>query len=85
MGDDDDDAGDQHGALVKKMIDSKKQLEHGSEIAGQRSEVVRKIFMKLFLLVIFIRKQWYKMMLNVDVKEKKFKKMLINFEKQFNH
>ena len=35
------DDGDQHGALVKKMIDSKKQLENGSEIAGQRADVVR--------------------------------------------
>ncbi len=40
-GDQDDDEGDQHGALVKKMIDSKKQLEHGSEIAGQRADVVK--------------------------------------------
>jgi hypothetical protein len=39
-GDHDDDEGDQHGALVNKMIVSKKQLEHGSEIAGQRSDVV---------------------------------------------
>ncbi|CAF0735145.1 unnamed protein product [Rotaria sp. Silwood1] len=39
LGDQEDDEGAQHGALVKKMIDSKKQLEHGSEIAGQRSDV----------------------------------------------
>ncbi|CAF0731034.1 unnamed protein product [Rotaria sordida] len=39
IGDHDDEEGDEHGALVKKMIDSKKQLEHGSEIAGQRSDV----------------------------------------------
>jgi hypothetical protein len=45
MGDQDDDEGDQHGALVKKMIDSKKQLQDGSEIAGQRSDVI-KYFLK---------------------------------------
>lgn len=40
MGDQDDDEGVQHGALVNKMIASKKQLEQGSELAGQRSDVV---------------------------------------------
>jgi hypothetical protein len=40
-GDQDDDDGDQHGALVKTMMNSKKKLENGSEIAGQRADVVK--------------------------------------------
>ncbi|CAF1007188.1 unnamed protein product [Rotaria magnacalcarata] len=39
MGDQEDDEGDQHGPLVIKMMGSKVRLEHGSEIAGQRSDV----------------------------------------------
>ncbi|CAF0727287.1 unnamed protein product [Adineta steineri] len=38
-GDQDDDDGAQHGALVTKMMNSKKNLEHGSEIAGQKADV----------------------------------------------
>lgn len=47
MGDQDDDEPGQHGALVSKMIDSKRLLEHGSEIAGQRSDVVHTLFNRI--------------------------------------
>ena len=46
IGDQEDDESAQHGALVQKMIDSKKKLEHGSEIAGQRSDVVYDFFLQ---------------------------------------
>jgi hypothetical protein len=68
------------------MIDSKKQLEHGSEIAGQRADVVNIVNASSTNKNKFIlRKQLHKMMLIVDVNVKKFKKTLINFVKQFNH
>ncbi|CAF0747519.1 unnamed protein product [Adineta ricciae] len=38
-GDQDDDDADQHGGLVNEMMKSKKTLENGSEIPGQRAEV----------------------------------------------
>ncbi|CAF4553851.1 unnamed protein product, partial [Didymodactylos carnosus] len=34
-----DEDGDQHGALVKKMIESKQQLKDGSEISAQKTDV----------------------------------------------
>ena len=86
----DDADSNQHGALVKKMYDAQKQLEHGSEIAGQRSDVVRCRHVSfiqncLILSSVKFRKQSHKMMHNVVVNVKKFKKMLINFVKQFKH
>jgi hypothetical protein len=39
-GNDDDDEEANHGALVKKILESKEQLEHGSELNREKGDMV---------------------------------------------
>ena len=48
-----DEQDENHGALVKKILESKEQLEYGSEINKNKGEFVRNIqlYLNLFELV----------------------------------
>ena len=71
---------------MNEILRSKKKLENGSEIPGQRAEVVSiRLDGNELLFGFLFRKRSHKMMLSVVANVRRFKKMSINFVKQFSH
>jgi hypothetical protein len=71
----------EHGALVKKILESKEQLEYGSELNRQKDFVnfLNKNYQKKIKILIFLKKkrnQWYKMIYSGKKTENVFKKKL---------
>ena len=75
----DEDEDENHGQLVKNILESKKQREFGSELNDNKGDFVRFLFYIILNffdlnLTIYCRNLYYKWIYNVKKKKKEYKR-----------